>query len=120
MESVEPIQINIYQSYAYRKDLSWLHFDNEPRVQERQQLKDQQSHISVLSSLSNISKKQLEARLQIFLEAILAIVIMQESQFYLEEKGNPSILKDYFSSRTDPSIFTSIAPILLDQSDKTS
>ena len=29
---------------------------------------------------------------------------------------NPSILKDDFSSRTDPSIFTSIAPVLLDRS----
>ena len=39
--------MNIYQSNTYRKDLSWLHFDNEPRVQERQQQKDQQSYISV-------------------------------------------------------------------------
>ena len=28
-----PFQINIYQSNIYRKDLSWLHFDDEPRVQ---------------------------------------------------------------------------------------
>ena len=39
---VEPVQMNIYQSYTYRKDLSWLHFDDEPRVQKRQQVKDQQ------------------------------------------------------------------------------
>ena len=32
----------------------------------------------------------------------------------------PSILKDDFSSKTDPSIFTSIAPVLLDQSNETS
>ena len=32
----------------------------------------------------------------------------------------PSILKDDFSSRTDPSIFTSIEPLLLNQSNKTS
>ena len=38
---------NIYQSNTYRKDLSWPHFDNEPRVQEKQQVKDQQSCISV-------------------------------------------------------------------------
>ena len=31
--------MNIYQSNAYRKDLNWLHFDNNPRVQERQQMK---------------------------------------------------------------------------------
>ena len=35
MEPVEPVQKNIYQSNTYRTDLSWLHFDNEPRVQER-------------------------------------------------------------------------------------
>ena len=38
---------NIYQSNTYKKDLSWLHFDNEPRVQEKQQVKDQQSCIFV-------------------------------------------------------------------------
>ena len=40
------VQMNIYQSNTYRKDLSWLHFNNEPKVQERQQVKDQQSCIS--------------------------------------------------------------------------
>ena len=34
--------MNISQSNTYKKDLSWLHFDNEPRVQ----VKDQQSCIS--------------------------------------------------------------------------
>ena len=29
------------------EDLSWVHFDDQPRLQERQQLKDQQSYISV-------------------------------------------------------------------------
>ena len=47
MEPVEPVQMNIYQSNAYRTDLSWLHFDNEPRVEQRQQVKDQKSCISV-------------------------------------------------------------------------
>ena len=42
------------------------------------------------------------------------------AQFNLEEKVNPSILKDDFSSRTCPSIFTTIAPVLLDQSNRTS
>ena len=41
-------------------------------------------------------------------------------QFRREEKVNPSILKDDFSSRTNPSIFTSIAPVLLDRSNETS
>ena len=30
------------QSNTYRKDLSWLHFDDEPSFQERQQVKDKQ------------------------------------------------------------------------------
>ena len=37
------------------------------------------------------------------------------TQFILEEKVNPSILKEDFSLRTDPFIFTSIAPVLLDR-----
>ena len=35
MEPVEPVQMNIYQSKTYRKDLSWLYSDYGPRVQER-------------------------------------------------------------------------------------
>ena len=35
-------------------------------------------------------------------------------------ESQPTILKDDFSSRTDPSLFTSIAPVLLDWSNKTS
>ena len=32
---------------TYRRDLSLPHFDDEPRVQEKQQVKDQQSYIFV-------------------------------------------------------------------------
>ena len=40
--------MNIYLSNTCRKDLSWLYLDNdEPKVQERQQLKDQQSYMFV-------------------------------------------------------------------------
>ena len=39
-----------------------------------------------------------------------------KAQSNWEEKVNPSILKDYFSSRADPSI---IEPVLLDRSNKT-
>ena len=42
MEPVEQIQMNIYHSNTYRKDLSWLRFDDEPGVQENQQLKDRE------------------------------------------------------------------------------
>ena len=44
----------------------------------------------------------------IFLKAVLAIGINQEPQSNLIKKDKPSILKYYFASRTDPSIFTSI------------
>ena len=47
VESVEPVQTNTYQSNTYRKDINWPNFDNEPRVQEKQQVKDHQSRISV-------------------------------------------------------------------------
>ena len=47
VEPVEPVLKNIYQSNTYRKDLSWPHFNNEPRVQEKQHVKDQQSCISI-------------------------------------------------------------------------
>ena len=39
--------MNIYYSNNYRKDLGWLNFNDEPRVQEKQQMKDQQPHIPV-------------------------------------------------------------------------
>ena len=45
---------------------------------------------------------------------------MEKLQSNLEKKVNPSILKDDFSSRTDLSIFTSIAPVLLGRSNETS
>ena len=47
VEPVEPVLKNIYQSNTYRKDLSWPHFDDEARVQEKQQVKGQQFCIFV-------------------------------------------------------------------------
>ena len=47
MELVEPVPKNIYQINTYRKDLSWPHLDDEPRVQDKQQVKHQQSCIFV-------------------------------------------------------------------------
>ena len=47
VEPAEPVLKNIYQSSTYRKDVSWPHFNNEPRVYEMQQLKNQQSCIFV-------------------------------------------------------------------------
>ena len=41
-QPVQPILKNIYQSNTHRKDLRWPHFNDEPRVQEKEQVKDQQ------------------------------------------------------------------------------
>ena len=54
MQSIKPVLKNNYQSNTYRKDLSWPHFDDEPRVQEMQQAKDQQSCISVFVACPTI------------------------------------------------------------------
>ena len=43
VEPVESVLKNIYQSNTDRKDLSWPHFNDASRVQEKQQVKDQQS-----------------------------------------------------------------------------
>ena len=56
----------------------------------------------------------------IFSKAVLAVEIMQEPQSNWEEKDSLSILKDIFVSGTDPSIFTSVAPVLLDWSNERS
>ena len=44
---VQQVQMNIYQSNACREDLHWLHSDDEPRVQEKQQVMDQQPYIPI-------------------------------------------------------------------------
>ena len=54
--------MNIYQTNTYRKDLGWLHFDDEPRVQETQQVKDQQSYISVSVAYPAIPSSNYEHR----------------------------------------------------------
>ena len=49
-KQVEPVQLvkkDIYQSNTCIKDLSWLHFDDKPKVQERDQVKDQEYYIPV-------------------------------------------------------------------------
>ena len=43
VESVQPVQTNIYQHNIYRKDVDWSHSVNELRNQNKQQAWDQQS-----------------------------------------------------------------------------
>ena len=57
MEPGEPVQMNIYKSNIYTGDLSWLHLDDEPRVQERQQVKGQQSCISTFVTYPTIATR---------------------------------------------------------------
>ena len=38
--------MNIYQIYTCIKDLNWLHFGDESRVQNKKYMKDKQSYIS--------------------------------------------------------------------------
>ena len=56
----------------------------------------------------------------LFSEALLAIEIVQELQFKLEEKVNSQHLKKWFFLKNRLIHFTSIAPLLLDQSNETS
>ena len=54
--------MKIYQSNTYKKDLSWLYFEVEPRikVQEKQQVKDQQSYTLVLVAFLTIQSSNYE------------------------------------------------------------
>ena len=49
-KTVQSVQMNIYQSNIYRKDLGWLHFDNEARCQ----VNVLQSYIPVLVVYPNV------------------------------------------------------------------
>ena len=64
-------------------------------------------------------EKESNLRVQFSWRQFLAIEKMQKPKTNLEEKGSLNILKDDFFSRIDTSIFTSIAPELLDRSKKT-
>ena len=56
MKPVEQVQMNVNKSNTYRKDLTWLHLDNDPRVQEGQQVKEQQPFISVFVAYLTFSR----------------------------------------------------------------
>ena len=82
-------------------------------------------------SLSNNSKQQLGAPAQTWQQYSMYTWLysrfieiqsnLRRKKFHRTNEGsNPGILKDDFSSKTVPSIFTTIAPMLLDQSNKIS
>ena len=82
--------MNIYHSNTYRKDLSRLHFNNEPRVQEKQKVKDQQSRIALLQGKV----------LKIFVTTNLVInIIIRVRVFTLNEgltNSIPEVLVSFF------------------------
>ena len=45
VESIHPVQMNLYHSITQRKNLDYLHFEVERRVQEKQQIQDQQGFV---------------------------------------------------------------------------
>ena len=134
VEPVEPVQMNICQGNTYRKDLTWLHFNNKPAGSKEATSEGSTVLHIHFCSLSNNSKKQLGIPAQTWLFHAWSYDRFTEIQSNLrrkklhrtnqgsnlEEKINPSILKEYFFSRTEPFIFTLIAPVLLEQSNKTS
>ena len=65
----------------------------------------------------NLSRKKLHRNNQG--SNLLGSIFNYRYKANLEEKDNLIILKDDFSLRTDPSIFTPVVPVLLDISNKT-
>ena len=63
---VDPVQMNIYRNNTYRKDLSWQCFNDEPRVQERQLVKDQQPCIPIFVAYPTIPSSNQEQMITIF------------------------------------------------------
>ena len=129
--------MNICQSNTYRKDFSWLHFDSESRVQKRQPVKNQQSCVFAfivylifpgssdmttvfharlflifIEIRSNLRRKTLQRMNQSsnFLGGNFSNSNNVRAQIQFR-RLHPSILKDEFSSKTDPSICTSFSPV---------
>ena len=59
VEPVEPVQMNICQGNTYRKDLTWLHFNNKPAGSKEATSEGSTVLHIHFCSLSNNSKKQL-------------------------------------------------------------
>ena len=81
---------NIYQRNTYRKDLSWPHLDDEPRVQEKQQVATESTSLGVTAVFHTWAygrfieiqrtsgERNFIERIKapMFVEAVLAIEIM--------------------------------------------
>ena len=138
VKPIQPFQMNIYQVSTYRKDLSWLHFDKEPRVQERHsklrinspaylllqhlqqfQLATRRTSQDMTEMQSNLRRKRLYRLNQgsNFLGGSFSNRDNVRASIQFRTERQP---QHDFSSRTDPSIFTLVAPMLLEQSNETS
>ena len=130
MEQVEPVQMNICESNTYRlrlipKDLSCVLLNNEPRFQESLHVNYSTSpdmttvfHVRPYGRFIEIQSKLRWKKIWIFENIWAPIFLKAVSAVQFRRERNLSVWKDHFSSRTYPSIFTSIATVLLDQSNK--
>ena len=93
VKPVESVQINIYQSNTYRRDLCWLHFNDQPRVQEMYQLKDQQSCILVFVAeiaKAEIALEPLAARANVLTHIVL--FFGHKTQSFMKNSGQQMCL----------------------------
>ena len=103
MEAVKPVQLKICQTNNYRKDFSWLHFDDEPRNHKGQKVKDQQFDISIFvvyQTSPNRTNKSSN-----FLRGSFSSRDNVRAQTQFTRERQPQHLKRW---RTDPHIFISI------------
>ena len=54
-ESRKDVQMNICQSNTYQKDLSWLHFDKEQKVQKKKEKKKKKKKVANQQSYTSVS-----------------------------------------------------------------
>ena len=152
MEPAELVQLNIYQSNTYRKNLKagymstmsqWVKRGSKWRSNSLAYPFFVAYHQASMTTVphtwpcgrfieiqSNLRRKKLHRTNEgsNFLggsftnrdNVIATIQFRRKSHHPATTQPPPSILKEDFSSRTDPSIFSSIAPVFLDQSNETS
>ena len=141
--------MKIFQSYVQKKDLAQVYLSEQPRFQEKEQVKDHQclsavsitylaisstipdmtevSHINPNSRFIDIKrnlKRQKPQRAFSNFEkksgfSCIDNVRNLNLKDNAKDKDNANIFKtDNFSSRTDPRIFTSLAPEVLEISNE--
>ena len=113
-EPSEPVDMNTYQINNYRKNVTRLHFEDEPKVQGRQLVKDQRSCISlsVAYLTTPTSNQEHQPRDDNSIPCMTAWQIYTEQLQEKETSCNElrttiqvsrKSERQHFSSRTDPS-----------------